>query len=79
MTMTEQPVSKTSSTSSTSTRPGTLSGWKTRFGILAELFSFLWAAKMWWLIPMIVALIAFAVLIVVGSASGGGPLIYTLF
>jgi hypothetical protein len=56
-----------------------LSGWKTRFGILAELFAFLWAAKMWWLIPMIIALIAFALLIVVGSSGGGGPLIYTLF
>ncbi|MEW6580004.1 MAG: DUF5989 family protein [Chloroflexota bacterium] len=60
-------------------RPGALSGLKTRLGILGELFSFLWAAKMWWLIPMIIALIAFALLIVLGSASGGGPLIYTLF
>ncbi len=60
-------------------RPGALSGLKARLGILGELFSFLWAAKMWWLIPMIIALIAFALLIVLGSASGGGPLIYTLF
>lgn len=58
---------------------GMFSGLRTRFGILGELFAFLWAAKMWWLIPMIVALIAFALLIVLGSASGGGPLIYTLF
>lgn len=71
--MTEQP------TSNTNNRPGMLTGLKTRLGILGELFSFLWAAKMWWLIPMIIALIAFALLIVVGSASGGGPLIYTLF
>lgn len=34
---------------------------------------------MWWLIPMIIALIAFALLIALGSTSGGGPLIYTLF
>ena len=60
-------------------RPGALSGLRTRLGILGELFAFLWAAKMWWIIPMIVALIAFALLIVLGSASGGGPLIYTLF
>ncbi|MCL4237614.1 MAG: hypothetical protein KJ047_05150 [Anaerolineae bacterium] len=58
---------------------GTLGRLKARLGILGELFSFLWAAKMWWLIPMIIALIAFALLIVLGSASGGGPLIYTLF
>jgi len=60
-------------------RPSALSGLRTRLGILGELFAFLWAAKMWWLIPMIIALIAFALLIVLGSASGGGPLIYTLF
>ncbi len=66
-------------TSNTQKKPGMLSGMRTRFGIVGELFVFLWAAKMWWLIPMIVALIAFALLIVLGSASGGGPLIYTLF
>lgn len=58
---------------------GALGGLRARLGIVGELFAFLWAAKMWWLIPMIVALIAFALLIVLGSASGGGPLIYTLF
>lgn len=63
----------------TTHRSGALSGLRSRLGILGELFAFLWAAKMWWLIPMIVALIAFALLIVLGSASGGGPLIYTLF
>ena len=71
--MSEQPVTNTEN------RPGMLSGLKTRFGILGELFAFLWAAKMWWLIPMVIALIVFALLIVLGSASGGGPLIYTLF
>jgi hypothetical protein len=56
-----------------------LGGVRSRLGILGELFAFLWAAKMWWLIPMLIALIVFALLIVLGSASGGGPLIYTLF
>jgi hypothetical protein len=68
-----------SSVSETKTRPGFFSGLRTRLGIVGELFAFLWAAKMWWLIPMVIALIAFALLIVLGSASGGGPLIYTLF
>jgi len=71
--MTQQPVSNPLK------RPGKLSGLRSRLGILGELFAFLWAAKMWWLIPMLIALIVFAVLIVLGSASGGGPLIYTLF
>lgn len=66
-------------TSSDTQRPGMFASLKTRLGILGELFAFLWAAKMWWLIPMIIALIAFALLIVLGSSSGGGPLIYTLF
>ncbi len=65
--------------SKTPNQPGMLSTLRMRFGILGELFAFLWAAEMWWLLPMIVALIAFALLIVLGSASGGGPLIYTLF
>jgi hypothetical protein len=71
--MTEQPVSKAHK------RPGMLGAVRSRLGILGELFAFLWAAKMWWLIPMLIALIVFALLIVLGSASGGGPLIYTLF
>lgn len=64
---------------SSTNRPGMFSALKTRLGIVGELFAFLWAAKMWWLIPMIVALVIFALVIVFGSASGGGPLIYTLF
>lgn len=71
--MTEQTASQTNN------RPGRLDGLKTRLGIVGELFAFLWAAKMWWLIPMVVALIVFALLIAFGSAGGGGPLIYTLF
>ncbi len=66
-------------TQQSTNRPGMFSGLKARLGIVGELFSFLWAAKMWWLIPMIVALVIFALLIVFGTASGGGPLIYTLF
>lgn len=68
-----------SESSVSETKLGFLGGLRARLGILGELFAFLWAAKMWWLIPMVIALIAFALLIVLGSASGGGPLIYTLF
>ena len=46
---------------------------------LKDLFSFLWKRKQWWLIPVIVLLLLCSVLIVLGSASGVGPLIYTLF
>jgi hypothetical protein len=50
-----------------------------RMGILGELLQFLWMRKLYWLIPMIITLIVFAVLIMLGNASGVAPFIYTLF
>lgn len=50
-----------------------------RMGILGELMQFLWKRKLYWLIPMIVTLVVFAVLIIVGTSTGGGVFIYTLF
>lgn len=50
-----------------------------RMGILGELLAYLWSARLYWMIPMVVMLILFAVLIILGSAGAGGPLIYTLF
>lgn len=46
---------------------------------LGELFRFLWRRRLWWLVPMVVVLLIFAALIVLGSAAGVGPFIYTLF
>lgn len=46
---------------------------------LKELMQFLWKEKLWWMTPMIVVLLLFASLIVLGSSSGVGPFIYTLF
>ncbi len=46
---------------------------------LGELFHLLWSRKLWWLIPMLVVMLLFVVLIVLGSAPGIGPFIYTLF
>jgi hypothetical protein len=48
-------------------------------GTLGELFLVLWQHKLWWLMPMIVVLLLFAVLIILGSTAGVGPFIYTLF
>lgn len=50
-----------------------------KFVIAGELFSYLWRRKLWWLIPMVSVLMLFGILIVVGSATGVGPFIYTLF
>lgn len=49
------------------------------FKVVGELLSFLWARKLWWLIPMIAILLLFGLLLVFASASGIGPFIYTLF
>jgi hypothetical protein len=46
---------------------------------LAELFSFMLQRKRWWVMPMIIALLLFALVIILGSAGGIGPFIYTLF
>jgi len=48
-------------------------------GVVGELLGFLWQRKLWWLIPMVVVLMLFALLVVFASTSGIGPFIYTLF
>lgn len=53
---------------------------KSRAGVVAELFGFLWKRKMWWLIPMIVMLMLVGLLLILASASPAlAPFIYTLF
>ena len=50
-----------------------------KLGIAADLITFLWQAKMWWMIPVVSVLLLLGLLIVFGSATGVGPFIYTLF
>ena len=50
-----------------------------KLAIAGELFAFLWHRKMWWMIPMVALLLFFGLIIVVGTATGVGPFIYTLF
>lgn len=50
-----------------------------RLSILAELFSFLWKRKLWWLIPMMVVFLLFAVIILFLGSSPLAPIIYPLF
>lgn len=54
-------------------------GMMTNTGIIGEILQFLWARKMWWLIPMVTVLILFGLLLVFASSSGVAPFIYTLF
>lgn len=50
-----------------------------RMGVLGELLSFMWRRKLYWLIPMMLMLLVFAVIIIIGSTGPGGAFIYTLF
>lgn len=48
-------------------------------GIVGEILQFLWARKLWWMIPMVTVLLLFGLLLVFASSSGVAPFIYTLF
>ncbi len=50
-----------------------------RVSVLGELFRFLWARKLWWIIPMIIALVGLILLIILGSTGVLSPFIYSLF
>ena len=49
-----------------------------RAGLLREYWSYLMASKKWYMIPVVLALMALGVLIVAGG-SAVAPFIYTLF
>lgn len=45
--------------------------------LLGELFGFARAHKAWWIVPLVLMLLLFALLITIGQATA--PFIYTLF
>lgn len=49
------------------------------FGIIKDLFKFLWKKKLWWLIPFIFILLIFGILFILASITPLGPFIYALF
>jgi hypothetical protein len=63
----------------TNQRPSAIQDVFMRLGILGEILSFLWKRKLYWLIPLVVTLLVFALLIVAGSSGPLGPFIYTMF
>lgn len=50
-----------------------------RGSTVRELLSFLWREKLWWLLPMVVVLVAVGALLVFAQGSAVAPFIYTLF
>ena len=50
-----------------------------KFSIAGELIAFLWKRKVFWLMPVAFVLLFLGLLIAIGSSTGVGPFIYTLF
>jgi hypothetical protein len=50
-----------------------------RFSIMGELLAFLWIRRLWWMIPMVVVLLAFGLLIIFTQSSALAPFLYPLF
>ena len=48
-------------------------------GLLAELWAFMKVRKKWWLLPLIVVLLAVGSLLVFAQGSALAPFIYTIF
>jgi hypothetical protein len=46
---------------------------------LRDLFGFLWQKKLFWLFPLVLAMLLFAVLIGLTSGSAIAPFIYAIF
>jgi len=56
-----------------------LKGFFSRSGEAGELVQFLWKAKLWFLIPLVLVLLVFGLLLVFAQATGVAPFVYTLF
>jgi len=52
---------------------------KEKLGTLKELFGFLWARKLWWLIPLMIVFFFFGILILFLGSSPLAPIVYPLF
>ena len=50
-----------------------------RLGVVGELLTFLWRERLWWMIPILIALILVGLLVVLGSNPAVAPFIYVLF
>jgi hypothetical protein len=50
-----------------------------KLAIIKEFWNFLCAAKKWWLLPIVIALLVLGALLVFAKSSALAPFIYTLF
>jgi hypothetical protein len=49
-----------------------------RLGVVGEIVQLVWSHKLWWMIPLLIALLLLAVLLTL-SSTPVGPLIYPVF
>ena len=68
-----------SKTKSSAGAPSAMQDFLMRLGVLGELLAFLWKRKLYWMLPMVITLLVFALVIMFGSASPAGVFIYSLF
>jgi len=59
--------------------PSGLQDFIARLGVLGELLAFLWKRKLYWLLPLVLVLMVFALIIILGGSSPLSPFIYSLF
>lgn len=53
--------------------------WFSRMGAAGRLCRYLWQARLWWMIPMVIVLLVFGGVILFSQGSTAAPFIYTLF
>ena len=52
---------------------------RARLSIAGELLGFLWRARLWWMIPIVVVLLMASVLLILAQSSAIAPFIYAVF
>lgn len=52
---------------------------QSRFTIIADLLSFLWRKKLWWLLPIVIVLIIVGLLVLFAQGTTVAPFVYTIF
>jgi hypothetical protein len=60
-------------------KPTAFQDFLARMGVLGEFIGFLARRKQYWLIPLMMVFLVFALIVVLGNTPGVGQFIYTLF
>ena len=50
-----------------------------RAGVVSGLLAFLWRKRLWWMIPILLAVIAAGVVVTLAAHPAAAPFVYTLF